>query len=168
MRLVLNEFSEVTLINFTDLTISEKSLVLNMRNHQSVRKWMFNSQDILESDHFEFIESLKNNPNQKHFLVKECSHTIGVINFNVGIKEDEATFGLYANPFEEKKGKGTILMEAVITYAFNFLKVSSLTLEVLESNIKAISLYRKYNFEFLSTELRNASIIRMKLKKEQI
>ncbi len=38
-------------------------------------------------------------------------------------------------------------MEAIIDYGFNSLNVKKLKLEVLNDNIKAIKLYKRFNFK---------------------
>ncbi|MFT6910008.1 MAG: UDP-4-amino-4,6-dideoxy-N-acetyl-beta-L-altrosamine N-acetyltransferase [Oleiphilaceae bacterium] len=160
----LENFGKINLVNFIDMSSEEKKCVLNIRNHPDVRMWMYDSEEISQDEHLKFIESLKDNLTRQYFLVKQTHFILGVVYFNIDTKCEAAEFGLYANPMEAIKGKGSALQETVIIYAFNYLKVSTLKLEVYEKNEKAIKLYKKYNFQLVRTEYKNnKSVLYMKL-----
>lgn len=135
----------IKLINFTDLNDDEKYMVLSWRNHPTVKKWMHNSDDISLEEHLNFIKKLKNSKNKFYFLVQENGTYIGVIDF-INISSDFCEFGLYANIALKGKGKGNLLIDLVIKYAFNNLHVSKLIAEVYIENERAISLYKRNNF----------------------
>ena len=137
----MNNFS---LVNFVDLDIEKKLKVLSWRNHLNIRKWMFNSNKISQEEHLSFIKSLNGSKTRHYFLVKEDTEEVGVISFKVVDGEDFCVFGLYANP--KKKGKGKILMEIMIDYAFNQLKKKKIIGEVLIDNIKMQKLCESFNF----------------------
>ncbi len=137
--------NEVSLIPFYDLSRDEQLDILNWRNNENVRKWMYNSQIICEADHFQFIASLKQVTDKEYFLLLSNGVKIGVVYF-IGINKEQqcAEFGLYANP--AKKGVGHILIETICDYAFNKLDCKRLTAKVFENNIKAIALYQNQKF----------------------
>lgn len=141
--------------NFIDLTDEEKKEVLKWRNHPEIRKWMYDKREISLQNHLTFIENLKNDKSKFYFKIGD----FGVINFK--IKKDFAEIGLHKNP--EKKGVGNILMQKIIDYGFNELKLKKLILYVYEDNLKAINLYKKFNFK--ESDKKN-NLIKMELKNE--
>lgn len=143
----------VSLINFTELNESQTLMVLAWRNDERVTKFMKNKSVSLE-EHLKFIASLKGREDKRYFLVAqaeqngknegEAAEYIGVIDF-VDITRDSCEFGLYANP--ELKGQGKTLMQIIVDYAFNELKVKRINSCAYNQNEKAIALYRKFGFE---------------------
>ncbi len=153
----------IELIDFVDLTRQEKEFVLSMRNHESIRKWMYNSEPIALREHLDFIGSLELNT-QMHYLLIKKDHTIlGVVDFKFNNKE--AFFGLYTNSFEKMAGAGRVLEEVCIKYIFEILNLNRLKLEVFKDNKPAIHLYRKYNFKEVNNKIINKKeIICMELE----
>ena len=138
-------------------------MVLRWRNDNNVRKWMHNSDIILEEDHFNFLKKLKNDDSKLFFLLSKDNNYIGVIYFSkIDFKKKKAEFGLYSNP--DIKGVGSVLQEIVCEYAITCLKLTTLTAEVLEKNISALKLYKKFKFKELSnTTINNKNIILLEL-----
>jgi len=159
---------DIELISFSDLTIEKKIMILEWRNHENVKKWMYSSESILEINHLRFIDKLKLDKNSLYFLVNENSINIGVIYFNnIDFAKKIADFGLYVNPFIKKIGVGSILGKISINYAFNILKLQTLQLEVFVQNERAINLYKKFNFkEFMKKTVNNQQIVCMELTNE--
>lgn len=158
--------NNINLINFTDLTLDEKKMVLSWRNHPSVREWMYNSADILLENHLEFIESLKNSADKLYFLVKQERDYLGVIDFtNIDKERASCEIGLYANV--ELKGVGTSLLNTICEYAFKSLNLNKLIAEAFAENKKAISLYERFNFKYNMKKILNTKeVICMELKYE--
>jgi UDP-4-amino-4,6-dideoxy-N-acetyl-beta-L-altrosamine N-acetyltransferase len=152
-KITLEKFGEVELHNYVNLTLDEKALVLDMRNHPEVKKWMHNQDEILQKTHFEFIQNLKNNATRKYFLVKQRHKTIGSINFSkIESRKTSVEFGIYTNPFESLQGAGRILETIATYYAFKRLGVSKLKLEVYSNNERAINFYNKCGFVLAKTK----------------
>jgi len=156
--------NKIILLNFIELSLSNKKIVLFWRNHGSIKKWMFNSLDISLEEHLSFIESLMNSKTKLYFLVKQNNNFLGVIDFT-NINKNSAEFGLYTNP--KIKGKGEILLKTICDYAFKELKIRILYAEAFIDNIRAIELYKKFNF--LETKIKiiqKKEVICMELKNE--
>lgn len=162
------KIKEVELINFIYLPLKQKKMILEWRNHPDIRKWMYNQYEISLDEHLNFIESLKNKKDKLYFLVKKNSKYIGVIDFyDIDNNKKEAKFGLYKNPYEKTVGIGKILIETVIEFAFNILKLKKLKLEVFNENKKARNLYKRYNFRKIGEKvINNKKIICMELTNE--
>lgn len=156
--------NRIELINFIDLNNEEKEMILQWRNDQHIRKWMYNVNIISLESHLKYIELLKNSQYKKYFLVRKNNESIGVINF-VNITNDSAHMGIYANP--RNKGVGKILLDNISKYAFEELKVKKVIAEVFTENTKAYALYKKFNFEIFDKKtVNNKEVICMELKYE--
>ena len=150
------------LINFTDLSLEEKTMVLEWRNHPYIRKWMYNSQEISLEEHLKFILSLKNSDDKFYFLVKNKNKYIGVVDLtSINNIEKKAELGLYAKP--NLKGVGKELIQTIIDYAFNTYGLKYLDANAYIQNTHAIKLYEYFNFKEYH---RDNKIIYMELKNE--
>ena len=158
----------ITIKNFTELSDVEKLMVLSWRNHESIRKWMYNSEIISEASHFKFINTLSSLTDNIYFLVQDNNEKLGVIYFNkIDLENKTCYFGLYGSINSKVKGIGRILEETSLNYAFNILKVNNLKLEVYAENIQVINLHKKYKFkQFAEKEINCKKIICMELKNE--
>jgi UDP-4-amino-4,6-dideoxy-N-acetyl-beta-L-altrosamine N-acetyltransferase len=135
----------ITLKNFIDLTYDEVVEVLSWRNHESIRLWMYSTDIITLDAHLAFIELLKTSSDKLYFVVIKNGNPIGVIDL-VDITNTSASLGLYANPFSDRKGIGTIILRALMRHAYDTLGLSILRLEYFYNNEKAKTLYEKFNF----------------------
>ena len=161
-KYIQRAIQKVDLINFIDLSLDEKQMVLEWRNDDSIRKWMFTQAPISLESHLSYIDALPTKEDTKYFLVRENRIYIGVINFmKIDCQKSIAEIGLYAKP--GLRGIGVSLMKAITTYAFNSLHIETLISEVFETNYSAIKLYEKFYFREIS---RRENIIIMELKNE--
>ena len=158
------------LIDFTDMTLEEKKMVLSWRNDVSIKKWMYNQDDIELENHLQYIDSLETLKDKQYILVKKDENYIGSVYFtSINFEVKTTEFGLYANPLKKIAGVGSILEQICIKYAFELLKLDTLKLEVFDENIKAKSLYKKYNFqEVAKKEVDGKDVICMELNKNWI
>ncbi len=155
----------IKLMNFTELTLEQKEMVLIWRNSSEIRKWMYSQEEIELNDHLNFIESLKSRKDKLYFLVKKDKEYIGVIDFTEIIEEESLHMGIYTNP--NIKGNGKILLNKIIDYSFDNLKVKKIYSEVFSQNNKAYELYEKYNFKDISKKtINNKEVICMELNNE--
>ena len=155
----------IKLMNFTELTLEQKEMVLIWRNSSEIRKWMYSQEEIELNDHLNFIESLKSRKDKLYFLVKKDKEYIGVIDFTEIIEEESLHMGIYTNP--NIKGNGKILLNKIIEYSFDNLKVKKIYSEVFSQNNKAYELYEKYNFKDISKKtINDKEVICMELNYE--
>ena len=139
------DFVSIEYVNYIDLSDAEKSMVLQWRNHDNVRKWMHNTEPIALRHHLAFIDSLKRSKNRIYLLVKQRGIAIGVIDFTVIDRDRKsAHIGLFSDP--AVKGNGTKLMQSIIIYGFYRLGFATMEAEVYEKNAKARKLYEKFGF----------------------
>lgn len=158
----------IELVNFIDLSLDEKKMILSWRNHAEVSKWMYTDTQISLDEHLEFIDSLSTNTNKKYFLAKRNESNFAVIDF-VEITSEECYYGFYSNPFSEERGIGRILDPLCIEYAFNELGIKTLKLEVFSENIGVVNLHKKFKFkEFDRKTVNGKEVICMKLNKNEL
>ncbi|MDB3950473.1 UDP-2,4-diacetamido-2,4,6-trideoxy-beta-L-altropyranose hydrolase [Gammaproteobacteria bacterium] len=164
--MLLKDFNEIELCNYTNLDQDDVCLALEMRNHEEIRSWMYNQKHISLPEHLSFIDKLGTKTKTRYFLVKQKGHVIGSINFSKIKYGNSADFGIYANPLSQLKGLGKVLEEAGCKYAFEELGVVKINLEVLESNKKAIDFYTRCGYEFVNkTIINDQDVICMKKQK---
>jgi len=164
LKIELDKMGGVELIDFVDLTLKEKKDILNLRNSDEIKKWMYNSNNISLDNHLVFINSLELNINKQYLMVKKDDRFIGVIYFIFDYKKSEVFFGLYANIHQKIAGIGRILEEVCIKYIFDIIGIKKLKLEVFSENEKAINLYKKFDFkESCKKEVNKKEVICMEL-----
>ena len=144
---------DIKLINFIDLSQEEKMMILVWRNKIDIQKWMHTQNDISLEEHLDFINSLKKIKDKLYFLVKKDNIYIGVIDFTQIKPNESLHMGIYANP--DLKGYGKILLETIIYFSFEILKVEKIFSEVYFENERAFSLYKIYGFKEYSYKIVN-------------
>lgn len=130
--------------NFVDLSPKEQQLVFKWRNHEKIAVFMKNKNLSWEA-YQDFLKSLKTDTSKLYFLVFKEEKPIGVIDF-VGINQHSSEFGLYQSPY--LKGFGNILMQTLLSYAKENLKLNTLLGCAYVTNKKALDLYQKFGFIF--------------------
>lgn len=149
--------------NFTSLDDDEAKMVLEWRNSQEIRRWMYNSQEIELQTHLTFINSLKDDKTKYYFLLKQDREYIGVIDLT-NINDESAEIGVYKNP--SLYGVGDTLMHAIIGYGFGSLGLNALYAEVFKDNKRAYELYTKHNFKKIGKKIiNNKEVYRLELKR---
>ena len=144
----------INIVPFYELNEEDKLLILNWRNNDKVRKWMYGSEIIEKKHHLKFIEDLKTTQGKQYFLVFKDMKKIGVIYFiDIDIENGCSKFGLYANP--DLKGVGDILMNIVCRYAYKTLGLRRLVAEVFSNNVKAENLYSRFGFRVFDKKIIN-------------
>jgi len=136
---------------FQDLSLEEKKEVLEWRNSDFVRQFMYDKNKISLQNHLKFIDNL----DEKKIYLKVAD--LGVVNFKIFDKYVE--FGIHKNPYKQKVGSK--LLEIGINEAFKYQ--NKIILYVYEDNIKAINLYKK--FGFIEVDKKD-NLIKMELKNE--
>jgi UDP-4-amino-4,6-dideoxy-N-acetyl-beta-L-altrosamine N-acetyltransferase len=150
--------------NFTTLTHAESDMVLRWRNTEKVRTFMYNPTLISEEEHASFLSSLRERDDKRYFLLLRNAEPIGVVDMTQ-IGQDSAMIGLYANPECDEKGIGSLLMQSLISYGFEQLRLKTLYAEVFEYNARAKALYEKCGFyEINRKQVNEKKVICMELR----
>ena len=148
LKIELDSSGGVELIDFVDLTQKEVLLVLAWRNHENIKKWMYSQDEISKEAHLGFLDELQFSKSRQYMVVKKDNNYVGVVYFTKidGVNK-ESYFGLYANPFEKISGIGQTLGEVCLKYILDLLNLNKIKLEVFSDNVRALKLYKKYNFK---------------------
>ena len=167
MRKSASQLDAVSLVNFINLTLEEKKMVLSWRNHPKTRRWMHNQDEIKLKDHLNFIQSLQSQKDKIYFLVKKEQEYIGVISFTQLVTKKTVHMGIYSNP--NTKGNGALLLSKIIDYSFSTLKVQKLFSEVFIENKRAYTLYESFGFTPISQKTVNSkTVICMEVDKDTL
>lgn len=141
-------FGALQVIDFVNLSCDEREIVRRLRNHDDVRKWMYNEDPISEEEHGGFIESLKKDEKNYYWLVREWDNHLGVFSFNrVDFRNRRTFYGMYVNPFSKKRGIGSKIISCAKIICKDVFQMHSLRLEVFEENERAISFYLQHGLE---------------------
>lgn len=148
MEFEIIELENIRALNFVELSQELVVEILSWRNHESVRKWMYNNKIIPLGEHLEFVHSLKEDNKNLYFLIQDYNKNgIGVISFNrINHQHKNAYIGIYANPLNTIKGIGRLLGDSLLNIGFEKLDLHTLKLEVLFDNERAIKFYKKTGF----------------------
>ena len=124
--------------------------------YKNIKITSMNSQDlesiknILNSDFDDFwnyniLKEELNNKNSRYLVAKLNNEVIGFAGIKIIIDEADIMNIVVKKNFRNN-GIGSLLLENLINLSKS-LNISSLSLEVNEKNISAISLYKKFNFK---------------------
>jgi len=147
---LINNFNidDVEIINFLNISNEEREMVLDWRNHENIRKWMYSDNIISPGEHINFINRLANDSNNFYWVVKtKGGFYLGTIYLNkTDFKHKHVYIGIYSNPYNKNKSKGHLLIQCIKKLAFEIAGLHTLKLEVIDSNQKAIDFYTKSGF----------------------
>lgn len=127
---VIKDICQYSFVNFFDLDIKEKEMVLEWRNHLEIRKWMYYKDIVAIENHLQFIDRLKEDKTKLYYLVKRNNISIGVFSL-VGIVDNIGEWGYYIAPSFHHKNLGVEFYYFVLKYIFeslNFSKIIGFTL----------------------------------------
>ena len=142
------DINGVEIINFLNLSSEERKMVLDWRNHDNVRMWMYSDNKISLNEHIYFIDRLVGDTNNFYWIVKNKDGIyLGTIYLNkTDIRNKHAYIGIYSNPYNEIKNKGKLLIQSIKSLAFEIAGLHTLKLEVIDNNQKALNFYTKSGF----------------------
>jgi UDP-4-amino-4,6-dideoxy-N-acetyl-beta-L-altrosamine N-acetyltransferase len=121
--------------NFISLSDEEKLMVLDWRNHESIRKWMYNQNEIEKESHFAFIQSLAEREDCFYWLVFNDEKPVGVFSItDINYQTSQVSSGFYIDPYHEKEE----IFDFIITFdrlMFENFNVEKLYGGMLSSNM---------------------------------
>lgn len=94
---------------------------------------------------FNILKEELQNENSKYIVAKINDEIVGFAGIKIIIDEADIMNIVVKNNFR-KKGIGSLLLQQLIDLS-KTLNITSISLEVNEKNIAAISLYKKFNFK---------------------
>lgn len=119
--------------------------VLEWRNHESVRKYMYTQHQIGLQEHTQWFERASQSP-ERHLLIYEKEEVaLGFINVHVIAGGGIADWGFYAAP-DAPKGTGRDLGAATLRYVFEQLGLHKLCGQALGFNHRSIKFHQSLGF----------------------
>jgi UDP-4-amino-4,6-dideoxy-N-acetyl-beta-L-altrosamine N-acetyltransferase len=134
-----------TFANFTSLSPDGIEMVWRWRNHDAIRKWMYNPDIIPFENHLTFIEKLQTDTSKHYFLVKRSAIPIGVISISM-IEEHGVDLGFYLGPEYHHKRLSVEFYYHVLEYVFEVLRFRKVIGCVLVENSATNSLNMLFGF----------------------
>lgn len=131
--------------NFTSLNPDEKELVWKWRNHEAIRKWMYNTTVIPYESHLTFIENLKTDIVKTYFLVKRNAVPIGVISITL-VEDGVVDLGFYLGPEHHHKKMSVEFYYHAMEYLFEVLHLSKVIGYVHIENNATLSLNELFGY----------------------
>lgn len=111
---------KVQLRSFCEISSQEAEMLWSWRNHQDIRKWMYNPDPIPKENHFKFLENLPNKTDNFYWIVIEDGEYLGVVNFT-NFKEAYTEWGFYLSPELFGRGKSINLLYNALNFFFKCL-----------------------------------------------
>lgn len=150
-------------ISYTNLTAYQKRLVFNWRNHEEIRKWMFNQKLICWNEHNSFIKSFKKREDKANWLIRYNKKYVGIISFSeLSSTTEYLNPGYYVKPELIGSGFGNLLEYFIIFLGFNIFKREYLLGEYLINNTVAERVMQFFGYSDFQ-ENRETSVVQAKL-----
>lgn len=135
-RTEIYKYGEFSYVNYTMLSPQEVLEVLAYRNREDIRKYMFNTYEILESDHLNFVESLKYKENAYYWAIKKGEVTVGYFNVvNINKSEDRCFLGLlFTNEAIKNLSLLLNIVVSVNKFLFDVVGIERIDIEMHKDN----------------------------------
>jgi len=134
--------------NIVTCSVEDQEKIREIRNKDSIRKYMYTDHMISEGEHANWLAMLETNETRLAFIVyNDEGAVLGLASFDtINREEGSASWAFYLDDIIRGGGVGSTLEYGMITYAFDDLKIEKLNCEVLEWNAGVIRLHRKFGF----------------------
>lgn len=127
---------------------SDLEIILEWRNSDRVRPYMFNDQIISLAEHYQWFERSQTDLGSKHLIFEYESKPLGVVNITqIDMPNAKCYWGFYVGVPETPKGTGLVMGYLGLEYIFNKLSMRKLCGEILEFNIPSINFHKKLGFQ---------------------
>ena len=122
--------------------------MLSWRNHEAIRKQMYNTQPITLDSHLEFIESLESRTDRYYWMVCENGNPVGSMNIvDVDLQKDTAELGYYMAPEFLGGGDGIFFIYNILSFVFDELGLNALYGATNSDNKTVAYIDEYYGFE---------------------
>lgn len=135
--------------NFVTLTLEEKLMILEWRNHEKVRSVMVNKEFIRQEDHLRFIDILKDRNDCFYWLVQDPEGKyVGVLDIiHVDEAKDVGEMGFYLNP--QEVGIGFWFVIECDYFVFYVIKLGNnlVTVDINNKDVLMLNTYLGNKYE---------------------
>ncbi len=135
------------MVPLTDISTESQLKVRDVRNEESVRKWMYTDHAIELNEHLGWINRLKTDKKQIVFVIlDEKDNPLGVVSVNAIDHLHKKTDWAYYLTEQARGGLGSAIEYAFIDFVFDNLDMHKLNCEVIEGNDSVVKLHKKFLF----------------------
>lgn len=120
-------------------------MLLDWRNTEQVRRYMYSSHRIAEHEHQAWFRSLCDDANRHAMIFELDGVPSGFVNFGSVVPGRVANWGFYAAP-AAPRGTGRMLGRSALSYAFADLKLHKVCGEALDFNEASRRLHLSLGF----------------------
>ena len=121
---------------------------LQLINHPTIAAGLMRHLPVTMLEHQNWYEQLMSDSKNLYFSVCYQAMFIGCTGLRqIDMRNQKAAFFIFLNGRYTKKGWGTLATELCVQYAFKYLNLHKVYLEVLSTNTAAIQLYQKVGFQ---------------------
>jgi len=124
----------------------EYRVIRAWRNHESIRKWMYNQHVISEEEHDAWWNKVSTSPKHRYLFYVKAGQALGVVGFTDILSEHKTAFWAFYSAPDAPKGTGSRMEELALEYAFNTLSLEKLSCEVISTNTRVVALHRRFGF----------------------
>ncbi|NOZ42651.1 MAG: UDP-4-amino-4,6-dideoxy-N-acetyl-beta-L-altrosamine N-acetyltransferase [Alphaproteobacteria bacterium] len=139
---------KIELVALTDVSTEIQLKLRDLRNEDTVRKWMFTDRIIGLNEHLIWLSRIKTDDSQMVFVVLDENHCpVGMASVNtINYPHRKADWAFYLTG-SAVGGLGAALEFAFINFIFDSLDIEKLNCQVIEGNDAVVKLHRKFLFE---------------------
>lgn len=142
--------ARISFINLLDAEEKIKWQVRAWRNNDFVKKNMFNTHIISESEHKAFLDKLQNSISDKYYIAFYGDEPFGVLNIHIDSDGTKLEFGYYLTDIKYvDSGFGAILEYALLNHAFYGLNIKTVFCRTLPMNKKVVALHERFGFDII-------------------
>lgn len=142
-------YMNIAFENILEVSRDIVEVVRNWRNSKTVSQYMYTNHYITKEEHLKWIGELKNKDIAKAWIIKYNGKPVGLVSLsNINYINKTTEWGLYiADGSARGKGIGSVVLYKLMEYVFEEMKFNKMSTMVLENNIIAIGLYKKFGFK---------------------
>lgn len=139
----------IEFVNILDVDEELIELVRNWRNSKQVSQYMYTNHSITKEEHQRWIKKLKTSDTGKAWIIKYDEKPIGLAQLsNIDYTNKTTEWGFYiADKSIRGRGVGSASLYKLIKYVFDEMKFNKMRTILLENNINAMKLYKKFGFK---------------------
>lgn len=121
--------------------------LLEIRNTEVVRKYMYSDHLISRDEHARWLERLAQTPADRAMVVMGAKGVVGYAAIQqINPTHKTAEWAFYVDPGYKAPGVGSVIEYRVLNLAFDSFGLEKLNCAVLDTNQSVIELHRKFGF----------------------
>lgn len=133
------------LMHVRAMTSADLQKVLDWRNHQDIRRYMYTQHEITLAEHTRWFDRASQDPDRYLLIFESDATPVGFINIHQIAPGGVAEWGFYVAP-DSPKGTGRQLGRTTLEYAFTTIKLHKVCGQALIGNERSIRFHQRLGF----------------------